>query len=196
MSTTYEKTRRPARLLSILNAPAMGRTSSYNLVLAADRTADVVAFERAMVDFFLEAADMLGVPKSVAAIYGIVFASPAPCCFAEIEARLDISKGSISQGLRVLREMGALTVVVNAGDRREFFAPDMELRKLIQRWLAERLQKQLAAGSTRLTALARSVPTLERGQETALRQRLNHLKSWHNKANRLLPMAKTFLALT
>lgn len=65
--------------------------------------------------FFVDAADMLGVPKSVAAIYGICFASPEPLSFAEIEARLDISKGSISQGLRVLREVGALRVASGAG---------------------------------------------------------------------------------
>jgi len=139
---------------------------------------------------------MLGVPKSVAAIYGIVFASPDPLSFADIEARLDISKGSVSQGLRVLRETGALAVVVRDGDRREFFAPDMELRKLIQRWLAERLQKQLAAGGVRLTALNRALPALDRVQQAALRQRLKHLRSWHDKASKLLPMARTFLALS
>lgn len=63
-----------------------------------------------MVSFFIDAADMLGVPKSVAAIYGICFASPEPLSFSDINERLDISSGSISQGLRVLREVGALKV--------------------------------------------------------------------------------------
>ena len=67
--------------------------------------------------FFLEAADILGVPKSVAAIYGICFASPQPLGFSEIQARLDISAGSISQGLRVLREIGALKVADFAANR-------------------------------------------------------------------------------
>jgi len=166
------------------------------LVLDAGRPTDVVFFERAVVDFFLEAAEMLGVPKSVAAIYGVVFASPESLCFADVEARLDISKGSVSQGLRVLREMGALAVVSRNGDRREFFVPDMQLRKLIQRWLAERLQKQLVSGGSRLAGLSRSMPQFDRKQQDALRQRLKHLKSWHDKASKLLPIAKTFLALT
>ena len=59
-----------------------------------------------MVGFFIDAADLLGVPKSVAVRYGIVFASPQPLSFADIEARGTLSKGSISQGLRVLRKMG------------------------------------------------------------------------------------------
>ena len=80
--------------------------TSTSLVLAGNRSTDVVVFEEQVVDFFISAADLLGVPKSVAAIYGIVFASPAPLSFAEIETRLNISKGSVSQGLRVLRDVG------------------------------------------------------------------------------------------
>ena len=68
--------------------------------VAADRPAERVEFEVAVVDFFVGAAHLLGVPKSVAAIYGIVFASAAPLSFADIAARLDLSQGSISQGLR------------------------------------------------------------------------------------------------
>ena len=179
-----------------VNPAAVDAFPSTTLVLDAGRPTDVVLFERAVVNFFLEAADMLGVPKSVAAIYGVVFASPKPLCFADIEARIDLSKGSVSQGLRVLREVGALAVVARDGDRREFFAPDMELRKLIQRWLAERLQKQVAAGGARLAVLSRSVPALDRPQQSVLRQRLKHLRSWHDKTSRLLPVARTFLALT
>lgn len=80
------------------------------LVKAGDRPADVVAFEEALVSFFTDAADNLGVPKSVAAIYGICFASPEPLSFSDINERLDISSGSVSQGLKVLREVGALRV--------------------------------------------------------------------------------------
>jgi HTH-type transcriptional regulator, glycine betaine synthesis regulator len=179
-----------------MNPAALNSTPASGVALAVGRTEDVVTFEQDVVDFFVEAAGILGVPRSVAAIYGIVFASPEALGFADIDARLDISKGSVSQGLRVLREMGALTIVAVNGDRREFYAPDMELRRLIERWLAERLQKQLSAGSARLAALNRSIPGLERAQQAALRHRLKYLKAWHDKAGKLLPVVRTFLALT
>ena len=102
-------------------------------------------------------------PKSVAAIYGLCFASAEPLSFADINDRLDLSQGSISQGLRVLREMGALRVVpVDTAEpspappetrRREFFAPDLELRKLVSHWIEQRLEKQLKAGKGRLQAM-------------------------------------------
>lgn len=86
-----------------------------SLVVAGERADDMVAFERQVVDLFVSGADLLGVPKSVAAIYGIIFASPEPLSFAEIGERLDISNGSISQGLRVLRDVGAIRVVEERG---------------------------------------------------------------------------------
>ncbi len=169
--------------------------STHGLVLAAGRPGEVVAFEAQVVDFFVDAAEMLGVPKSVAAIYGIVFASPVPLSFAEIEARLDISKGSISQGLRVLRDVGALKEVSSDADRAELFDPDMEIRKLIQHFLEQRVQRQLNAGHEQLTVLSRLVPGGRSHDAGLLRARLKHLQGSHEKARALLPLIRTFLKL-
>lgn len=163
------------------------------VVRAAGRPADVVSFEASLVDFFVESAGVLGVPKSVAIIYGNVFASPQPVSFAEIEARLDLSKGSISQGLRLLREMGAIKEVSTAADKSELFAPDMEMRRLIQRFLEQRLRQQLDAGKTRLMALQRNLPPLPKEYSAKLRGRLKQLQAWHEKTRALLPLARTFL---
>jgi len=153
-----------------------------------------VAYEVGLVDFFVEAADLLGVPKSVAAIYGIVFASAEPLSFADIEARLDISKGSVSQGLKVLREVGALKEVSKPEDRAELFEPDMEMRKLIAHYLATRLQRQLDSGRNRLTGLAKHVPGKSDEAEIR-RQRLKQLQKWHDKSRALLPLARTILKI-
>ncbi len=160
-----------------------------------ERSASVVEFEGAVVDFFVDAADLLGVPKSVAVLYGIVFASPRPLSFADIEARGTLSKGSISQGLRVLREMGAIQEVSAPADRSELFTPDLEMRRVIQRFLEQRLQKQLDAGKSRLGNLQRALPDLEKSHAETLRSRLKQLQSWHEKARALLPIARTFLKL-
>ena len=168
---------------------------SVGLVRGDGRAADLVAFEVSLVDFFVDAADILGVPKSVAAIYGIVFASPQALSFREIEERLNISKGSISQGLRVLRDVGALKEVSTDEDRVERFTPDLELRKLVQRFLEHRLQKQFDGGNARLSALNRAIPKNRADEAEILRVRLNSLQAWHRKAGALLPIARTFLRL-
>jgi DNA-binding transcriptional ArsR family regulator len=175
----------------------------------------VVAFEGAMVDFFVDAAGLLGVPRSVAAIYGIVFASPVPLSFADIGARLDISKGSVSQGLRMLREVGALRAMsseLGAGNselgarswelgaaappaRGVLYEPDLEMRQLIQRFIERRLQQQLDTGKGRLKALNREVAAFAAGEQKVLRQRLLKLSRWHDRTRALLPVARTFLKL-
>lgn len=173
-----------------------GMAPPSGLVLAGSRPAAAVAFEAAVVDFFVDAADLLGVPKSVAAIYGLVFGSSEPLTFADIEERLDISKGSVSQGLRVLREVGALKEVSGDHDRAARFEPDLEMRKLIARFLEQRLMKQLDAGKGRLDELNKAVGSLGNGEAKILRERLSQLKGWHTKARALVPVAKTFLKLT
>jgi DNA-binding transcriptional ArsR family regulator len=198
------------------NQTPITNNAATALVLAGNRPSDQVAFESAVVDFFVDAADLLGVPKSVAAIYGIVFATAEPLSFADIAARLDISKGSVSQGLRVLREVGALIEAPNSqpqtpsarllrdGSQHEAqssrpivrYAPDLALRKLIARFLENRLQKQLEAGKGKLTALKRAFPASRNGDVKLLRDRIAALDNWNAKARALLPVARTFLRLT
>lgn len=165
------------------------------LVIADGRSSEVVAFERQVVDFFLSAADLLGVPKSVAVIYAIIFASPRPLSFADIEGRLDISKGSISQGLRFLREIGALKEVSTAADRAELFTPDLELRKLVGRFIESRLEKQLAAGNSKLSTLTKSIPG-SNGEAAELKRRLKSLSDWHSKARSILPLVRGVLKVS
>lgn len=164
-------------------------------MLAAGRAEDVVAFEEQVVDFFVDAAEMLSVPKSVAAIYGILFASPTPLSFAEIEARLDISKGSVSQGLRLLREIGALKEVSSSADRAALFEPDMEIRKVIRHFIEQRVQRQLDTGRVRLIALRERVPGAAAPAKKILSERLKHLQGTHEKARALLPITAAFLKL-
>ena len=166
------------------------------LVLPGNRPTEMVAFENTMVDFFLDAAGLLGVPKSVAAIYGIVFASPSPLSFAEIEARLDISKGSISQGIRVLREIGALKEVSSPVERVDLFTPDMDLRHLIKRFLEQRLQKQLDVGKARISGMKRALPNSDYPEAGVLLSRFKQLQTWHEKARAILPLVRVFLKIT
>ena len=178
------------------NAATLMTPKARDQLQKQEHSASVVGFEEAVVDFFVDAADLLGVPKSVAVLYGIVFASPQPLSFADIEDRVPLSKGSISQGLRVLREMGAIKEVSAPADRSELFTPDLEMRRVIQRFLEQRLQKQLDAGKSRLGDLQRALPDLEKSHAETLRSRLKQLQSWHEKARALLPIARTFLKLT
>lgn len=162
---------------------------------ATQRMADVVAFEQAVVEFFVDAAEVFGLPKSVASIYGIVFASPEPLSFAEIEERLDFSKGSVSQGLKVLREMGAIREVSSAKDRAERFTPDLELRALVTGFLRTKVQPHFSAGAVRLSALKAYAKAIHDGtpeQKKARDARLDKLGTWHRRGQAVIPLLTKF----
>jgi HTH-type transcriptional regulator, glycine betaine synthesis regulator len=175
-----------------------------SLLRPGTRGRDVADLEFAVVAFFVDAADMLGLPRSVAAIYGICFASSEPLCFADILGRLNLSQGSISQGLRILREVGGLKVSVNARattsnrpflelKRRDYYEPDLGLRKLIAHFLQRRVAPQLSAGEERLRVIHR---LMELHDDSILCARVQALQSWHDKTRALLPLARSFLKIT
>ena len=61
-------------------------------------------------DMFADIVSALGIPKSIGQIYGLLYASATPLSFSDIVERLEISKGSVSQGLQLLRSLGAINV--------------------------------------------------------------------------------------
>lgn len=172
------------------------RRSAENMVLAHGRDPEVVAFEMAVVSYFLDAATLLGMPKSLAAIYGICFASSESLSATDIKKRLDLSVGSICQGLRLLRGVGALVEVSAPSDRSERFEPDIELRKLILHYLEQRVEKQLDAGKNRIRGIKTAIPRRDPAFAEKLAARIESLEGWHTKSRALLPLVKGALRLT
>jgi len=157
-------------------------------------------FERECVDFFAELAQALSVPRSLGQIYGVLFASPSPLSFTDIVERLDISKGSASQGLQLLRSFGAVRRADGNGagkrsgaGRREQFVPELGLRPLISGVLREKIEPLLGAGGNRMRRLrdsARQAPS-KPGVKFSL-ERVKQLETWRRQLGLLLPLVKTF----
>src|SRR5664279_941808 len=120
----------------------------------AYRAGNPVDFQTECATFFSEVVQVFGVPKSVGQIYGLLYASPEPLSFSDIVERLDISKGSASQGLQLLRSLGAIRVADeldgrenshfhlhphsgSEASRRIAYAPELSLRRLVSGVLQE-----------------------------------------------------------
>ena len=65
-------------------------------------------WETAVIDLFINAAISFGLPKSYGQIYGLLFCRDESLAMDEVMQLLKISKGSASQGLRALRQLGAV----------------------------------------------------------------------------------------
>ena len=98
----------------------MSAISIKNLHLSGNK--DLVDnWESAVIDLFLNAANSFGLPKSYGQIYGLLFCRDKPLAMDEIMALLQISKGSASQGLRALRQLGAVSSTFQQATARSAF---------------------------------------------------------------------------
>ncbi len=100
------------------------------------------SFESECVLFFVENVQLFGIPRSVRQIYGLLYASLGSLGFPEIVERLEISKGSASQGLQLLQSLGAIIeadVSCGGSTRGVTYEPELSLRQLVTGVLRERI---------------------------------------------------------
>jgi DNA-binding transcriptional regulator GbsR (MarR family) len=147
-----------------------------------------------VVGLTMRAGQILGLPKSVGAIYGLLYLSPRPLTMEEIMGRLRISLGSASQGLRQLRSFKAVRVVYVPGARRDHFEAEDQFRKLIGSFLGDEVAGQLDAASERLGTLAKMIEAEPATNRVWLRQRLDKLESVNTNARRMLTLVERFLS--
>ncbi len=156
----------------------------------------IEAIENELVEHFADLASMLAQPRSYGQIYGLLFASTRALSFTDIVERLDLSKGSVSQGLHALRAVGAIRPAEGADWRREHFVAETELRPLIGGLLKQSIEPQLKQGLTRVGAIKsrhRTLLGVRNGDGRLLHQRLERLHGWHRRGGALLPLIAKFL---
>jgi len=156
--------------------------------------AKLSALEAESVDYFVSFVQVFGLPKSIGQIYGLLFVSADPLAMDDIIARLGISKGSASQGLTVLKGLGAVASHSVPTDRREHFRADLNVSRIAHHFFENRLQPRLENGEERLESmlrLARQEQRLGAGAEPI--SRLRALQKWQSRGTRLLPLILRWL---
>ena len=144
--------------------------------------------------FFAEIVQLFGVPKSVGQIYGLLYASPEPLGFTAIVERLEISKGSASQGLQLLRALGAINEAEHkeGTNRGVSYEPELSLRQLVTGILRERIAPTAGAGADRLKhlkQLAVQSPT----HAAFYLERVSQLTTWSKRFTTVLPLLSALL---
>ena len=168
----------------------MNAFSVTNLAIS-EKTEGLDEWESAVIDLFLNAANSFGLPKSYGQIYGLLFCRDQALSMNEVMDLLQISKGSASQGLRALRQFGAVSSTFAPGDRKERFVAEIRLRKLVGGFLREQADPHLDKGVGRLKqieALLENLDNADSLQRGARRHEI--LSGWHRQMSRLLPWVK------
>ena len=133
---------------------------------------------------------ILGLPKSVGLIYGAVFVSARPIEAGDICKKLKISRGSVSQGLKFLRELGSIRVEGENGNRAEHFVVEDHLRKAVETFVTKKIGPAFEELGEEVVRLEKD-PNLNLPQE--LREKMETIRRWHSHGQLLLPLVTGFL---
>ncbi|MCF7848011.1 MAG: hypothetical protein K9M45_04110 [Kiritimatiellales bacterium] len=154
-----------------------------------EKRAMLSALEREVIELFVRMADVLSLPRSVGEIYGLLFISPEPLCLDDCRLKLNISKGSTSQGLRILRSFGAIRTVYIPGDRKDYFVAETQLRKMASGFANEQIQPHVRNGKERLIQIKKLLneQSPDEGREI-LQERIQTLENWQKRTNQMLPL--------
>ena len=154
----------------------------------------MTALEQQVVDVFVDGVRVLGLPRSIGEIYGLLFIAPQPLSLDDFVSRLGISKGSASQGLRTLRDLGAVKESSVEGARRVYYEADIELKRLVGGFVREQVRPHLESGQLKGGRLLEAVGEEE---DPVLREfydeRVAKLETWMRRGRMVLPLLQKVL---
>ena len=147
------------------------------------------------IEMFINFLKLIGLPKSVGEIYGLLFVAPRPLAMDEIMGRLGLSLGAASQGLKLLRSFGAVRVVYERGDRRDHYVADLELSRFATVFIKEELQPRVETARQRIERMEDSLGELPPEARRTTEERIERLKHWLDKGQKILPWLIRFMKL-
>ena len=116
-----------------------------------------VKLEVESIDFFVRMMSILGLPRSVGEIYGVLYFAENPLSMDEISSRLKISMGSTSQGLKTLRSLKAIRTSYVQGDRKDHYIAETEFRRLFSNFIKEDILPHLDSAADRISSMEKHV---------------------------------------
>lgn len=145
------------------------------------------------IDLFISFMKLIGLPKSVGEIYGLLFVSGPALNAEQITERLQISAGAASQGLKLLRSLGAVRSIYVPGDRRDHFSSDLDLSTFASAFIKEELNPRLEKASERIERMEVLAKQMEGEEREAAFKRIERLRHWMERGRKMMPWILKFL---
>jgi DNA-binding transcriptional regulator GbsR (MarR family) len=173
--------------------PASSQLDSPENTPALSAGPSLSSLEVEAIDLFINLVRLLGMPKSVGELYGLLFVSPEALPMDALMARLNMSKGAASQGLKLLRSFGAVKTVYMPGDRRDHYLAEFDLSRFASNFIKGELQPHLDSGLQRLERMQKLTAQLPAENREVAENRLARLRHWHEKGQDMFPWVLKFL---
>lgn len=145
------------------------------------------------IEMFISFFKLIGLPKSVGEIYGLLFVATRPLSMDDLMERLQISLGAASQGLKLLRSVGAVKVVYAPGERRDHYVADLELSKFATSFIKEELRPRLDRSLLRIERMEGLAEEMNPKEREMAFERIDRLRHWMERGQKMLPWILKFL---
>jgi len=145
------------------------------------------------IEMFISFLKLIGLPKSVGEIYGLLFVATEPLTMDDLIDRLKISMGAASQGLKLLRSVGAVKVVYTPGERRDHYVADLELSKFAAAFIKEELNPRMQRALERIARMEAEARLMGDEEQKIAFQRIERLKHWMERGQKMIPWILRFL---
>jgi len=145
--------------------------------------------QEGVVQIFADGVKVLGLPRSVGEIYGLLYGSVEALSLDDFVIRLGVSKGTASQGLKMLRTLGAVIESADPDGRKTYYEADVELKSLVGGFIREEVRPHLDSAKGKIQDLREG---LDDGDEFMV-SRVERLETWRKKASFVLPLLQKFL---
>ena len=129
---------------------------------------------------------ILGLPRSVGEIYGLLYFSEISLTMDVIASRLEISIGSASQGLRTLKSLKAIRSTYVPGDRRDHYSAETEFKRLFSSFIKDEIMPHLESAKDRIHRMEKILQQNKNNKDFH-QIRLEKLKKLTKTGSRLLP---------
>ncbi len=161
--------------------------------LETEKTERLSRLDIEAIEMFISFLKLIGLPKSVGEIYGLLFVSTRPLSMDDLIERLQISLGAASQGLKLLRSVGAVKVVYTPGERRDHYIADLELSKFAAAFIKEELNPRMQRALERIERMEKEAVLMDESDRKIAFQRIERLKHWMERGQKMMPWILRFL---
>ena len=144
-----------------------------------------------------QAAHVLGFPRSVGEIYGLLYLAPNPVSAPDICDALSASKGSVSQGVRQLIALGFVNTARVHGNRRVHYKAVLEVGGVLRQGYEQTIQKRTIVAEEKMKGLHQSLMVqksqLDPDDYLLLKDRLHGLTKVQKRIKKLMPLISALL---
>lgn len=147
------------------------------------------------IDFFVRMMSIMGLPRSVGEIYGLLYFSTKALSMEQICTKLGMSIGSASQGLKTLRNLKAVKSSYIPGKRKDYFSAETEFRRLFSNFIRDEILPHLESASQRIEVIEKNTMKYSEDEKKFYEIRIEKLKRLTKAGKKLLPALAGLLKL-